>query len=394
MYQWGNYANNRWDIGQVDLLILNDLGWTVQNYQNLALVDPLDAFNITGTAGDDMIQVSKFSSIIAASAGNDTIVLPAGAGNGNYLIDGGEGTDVVQLSQLSSQFTILSYNGDFLLQSKDGSDGVSLLRSTESIQFSDTTIALSAPVDVITATTIQNDYLGIARLALGLDQATTVVTAINSGTQTEFQYINSILSHVANTSVPAVTVEGSMYGAVGTSAEITLLATQFLPAQVANAITYGLNPLVYATEALGLVFAFNNENGSTGFANTFGPPNAGMPNSAAGDAAFAAAASNAIFGSASTVTLVDAIQTWVSNWKAFYSSNGLPGIGNATTDQIDLAARGAAWGDAVGVALDNNLGALKAQATEFLMDAAQSIANYSASLVGQPHHNPFQGELV
>jgi len=143
MYQWGNYANNRWDIGQVDLLILKDLGWTVQNYQNLPLVDPLDAFNVTGTAGDDIIQVSKFSSIIAAGAGNDTIVLPAGTGNGNYLIDGGPGTDAVQLSQLSSQFNILSYNGDSLLQSKDGSDGVSLLRSTESIKFSDTTIVLS-----------------------------------------------------------------------------------------------------------------------------------------------------------------------------------------------------------------------------------------------------------
>ena len=41
----------------------------------------------------------------------------------------------------------------------------------------------------------------------------------------------------------------------------------------------------------------------------------------------------------------------------------------------------------------NDLGPLKAQATNFLMDAAEGIANYSMSLVGQPAHHPFQGEI-
>ena len=83
-----------------------------------------------------------------------------------------------------------------------------------------------------------------------------------------------------------------------------------------------------------------------------------MPNSTAGDAAFAAAAASTIFGSAATVNTPIAIQTWVANWKAFFTVNGVVGISNATADQIDLAARGAAWGDAVGVALANNLGPL------------------------------------
>ena len=65
-----------------------------------------------------------------------------------------------------------------------------------------------------------------------------------------------------------------------------------------------------------------------------------------------------------------------------------------SADQVDLAARGAAWGDAVGLGLANNLGSLQAQATEFLMDAAQGNAMYSESLVGQPHHSPFQGEIL
>jgi hypothetical protein len=351
MYQFGNYANNRWDIGQVDLLILKDLGWVVQNYQSLPLVDPLDQFNRVGTVSNDTIQASKSSSIITALAGNDTVVLPSGTGNGNYLIDGGPGADTLQLGQLSSQFNLVTYNGDFLLQSKDGSQGVSLLRAIETIQFADKSITLAAPADVIAATTIQNDYLGITRLALPLDQATSVVNAINAGSLTESQYVNSLLSQVANTSIPAVAVEGSMYGAVGTSAEVTLLAAQFLPPQVANALSHGFNPQVYASEALGLVFAFNNENGSTAFANNFGPSHAGTPNTVAGDAAFAAVASTAIFGTASTATLVNAIQGYVANWKAFYTANGIPGFAQATADQVDLAARGAAWGDAVGLAL-------------------------------------------
>ena len=247
---------------------------------------------------------------------------------------------------------------------------------------------------IISAMAIQNDYFGIVRLTLPLDQATAVANAINAGMQTEANYVNGLLSQVASTTIPAVAVEGSMYAEVGSSTEITALATQFLPPQVANAIKFGFNPQVYASEALGLVFAFGNESGSTAFADAFGPSNVGMPNSAGGDAAFAAAASSSIFGSASTANLVNVLDGFVVNWKAFYTSHGVPGIANATPTQIDLAARGAAWGDAVGVALANEIGPLKGQAINFLMDAAEGIAEYSASLVGQPLHQPFQGEML
>jgi endoglucanase len=240
---------------------------------------------------------------------------------------------------------------------------------------------------------VQNAYFGIVRLALPLDQATTVANAINAGTQTETQYISSLLFQVQNTTIPAVAVEGSMYGAVGSSAEVTLLTTGFLPAQVANAVQNGFNPLVYASETLGLAFAFGNETGSTAFITNFGPTNAFLPNTAAGDAAFTSAAVKAIFGSAATANLETAMNGWVANWKAFYTANGIPSIVAPNANQIDLSARAAAWGDAVGVALDNNLGPLKGQAINFLMDAAEGIAGYSLSLVGQPAHQPFQGAI-
>jgi hypothetical protein len=227
-------------------------------------------------------------------------------------------------------------------------------------------------------------------LPLASNDASIVANSINAGTTTETEYVNGLLSQVANTTISAVAVEASMYNAVGSSTEITTLTTQFLPGQVAFAQHNGLNPQVVATEALGLVFASGNETGSTLFGNNFGPSNPAMGNSTAGDAAFAAAAATSIFGSASTANLVNAIDSFVSYWKGFYTSAGvLPGIPNPTAAQIDLAARGAAWGDAAGVALANNIGPLNAEVANFLEDAAQGIAQYSVALVGQPAHHAF-----
>ena len=243
------------------------------------------------------------------------------------------------------------------------------------------------------ATAIQNEYLAITRTFLPLDEATTIATVINGSAQTEIEYVDGLLSQVASTAIPALAVEATMYGASGSSAEITSLTTQFLPPQVAYAIHVGLTPQVYASEALGLAFAFGNETGSSGFATAFGPSSASMPNSAVGDSTFAAAAATAIFGSAASVNTPIAIEGWVTNWKTFYSANGLPGNLHPTADQVDLAARATAWGDAVGVALVGKLGPLYGQATNFLDDAAQGIATYGASLIGQPSHHPFEGEL-
>jgi len=69
----------------------------------------------------------------------------------------------------------------------------------------------------------------------------------------------------------------------------------------------------------------------------------------------------------------------VANWKSFYTSNGLVGITNATPVQIDLAA----WGDTVGLALENGVRPLKGQVVNLLEDAAEEQAIFSASLSSQ-----------
>jgi hypothetical protein len=250
----------------------------------------------------------------------------------------------------------------------------------------------SSPLTAVKLTlSIMNDDFAITRTALPVSDATSVASAIKAGMETESQYVNGLLSQVADTTIPAVAVEGSMYNAVGSSTEVTKLVTQFLPAQVANAVAHGLVPQVYACEVVGLAFAFGDENGGMAFDTNYGPANAQMPATSQGDQAFAAAAASTIFGSAANAGTPTAILGFVSNWEAFYTQFGVPGIANATADQIVLAARAAAWGDAVGVALANNLGSLPGQVTNFLEDAAQGTAMYSASLASQPTASAFQG---
>jgi hypothetical protein len=259
------------------------------------------------------------------------------------------------------------------------------LDNVSEISFNDLTIFSTPAV-------VQSDYLAIARTSLPLDQATTEANAINGATTTEIQYINSLLSQVADTTVPVVAVEGSMYGAVGSSAVITNLVTNFLPGQIAYANQNGLDPGVFACLETALVFAFANESGSTAFTNNFGPSNSAMPATAPGDAAFAAAATNAIFGSAQTANTANALLGYVNFLEGFFTANGIVGVQNPTADQIVIAARAGAWGEGVAIALENNLGSLPGQTTNFLEDAAQGTAIYSASFSSQATPALFQGQ--
>jgi VCBS repeat protein len=148
MYVFGNYELNRWDLGQLDLVILQELGWHIQNYQDLPLVDPIDSANVIGTTGNDALLASALSSIVDLGAGDDLVELPAAPGNGNYLILGGIGNDTLVVNRNSDDFEIVPYGDGFILQSIQGTDGVTLLRSVEEVQFADRNIAIVLPPSV------------------------------------------------------------------------------------------------------------------------------------------------------------------------------------------------------------------------------------------------------
>lgn len=169
MYADGDYTDGRWDIGQLDLLLLQDVGYTIKNYQSLPLTAPLHDHDITGTDGDDVILASKYSSILSGLGGNDQFILPTPRGNGDYLIDGGGGTNSVVLARSYSDFDIVAYGSDYLLQNKTGLDAVSLLRSIQTVQFADATVSLTNPAGL----SIQADNpLAILHGSSGNDQIT------------------------------------------------------------------------------------------------------------------------------------------------------------------------------------------------------------------------------
>jgi hypothetical protein len=369
----GRYAIAWEEVGQNNSYFTSKAAIFDGRTSGVTLKAPDDGANFVGT---------PFNDTFIGGAGNDTFT-PNG---GTDYIDGGDGWNTVVYNFASTAANIQhNSNGSWLIFGTGFTDTIT---NVQVARFTDKAVLLT-PI-VFTAGMIQAEDFAITRATLPLDQATSIASSINSGTQTEAQFINDLLSQVGDTPIPAVAVEGSMYGAVGTSTEVSLLAAQFLPAQVANAIQNGLNPQVYACEALGLAFAFGNEKNELTFALNYGPHGT-MPATFIGDAAFAAAAANAIFGSAATANTPAAILGFVTNWKAFYASNGIPGIQNPSADFIEYAARGAAWGDAVGVALANNLGLLNGQAMNFLEDAVRGTAIYGASLSGQPNHPTFLG---
>ncbi len=329
--------------------------------------------------------------ISAASQPIDpTISAPAGAAP-VIVINAVDGTDTSSFTvaaqqsvAISSLFTISNPSGDsiteYSFEDNGGGSGYFTLAGTVEPNGQVFTVSAS---DLNSVQYVGGSSAGTDTLTVDAYDAT-IGAWISSASLSAVTAATFPLANANDTTIPAVAVEASMYGAVGSSAEITLLATQFLPAQVAWAIQNGFSPEVFACQVLGLALAFGNENGATTFANNFGPSNAAMPATAAGDAAFAAAAANAIFGSAQNAGTATNILGWVSYFEAYFTQNGIVGIANPTAAQIDLAARGTAWGDAVGVAVANNLGPLSGLVANFLEDAAQGTAVYSASLSSQP----------
>ena len=168
---------------------------------------------------------------------------------------------------------------------------------------------------------------------------------------------------------------------------LTFLTTQFLPAQVANAVAHNLNPTVYAAEALGLALS-----GTAGFITNFGGLNTTQ---------FVQAVANA------TGVNSNAITGFLQFWITFYAANPPPG------GMPMQAAYGATFGDAIGVALLNSTSAnlqtvisTNTAANNFspntvaglvanaLIDNAEGKYATGTSLGALPAHQPLQGEAT
>lgn len=118
MYQFGNYEQNRWELGRLDLAVLKDLGWTVRTMDGLALVDLDDRMPwVTGTDRSERLYGDFHDNRLEGGAGNDTLYGAAG----NDTLIGGEGVDV---ALFSGGVFIRGADGAITVTGPDGTDRV------------------------------------------------------------------------------------------------------------------------------------------------------------------------------------------------------------------------------------------------------------------------------
>jgi probable HAF family extracellular repeat protein len=136
-------------------------------------------------------------------------------------------------------------------------------------------------------------------------------------------------------------VYGKEYGVDPNPDEHNILVA-FTTSQYAYGQQIGvMDPVVYAYEALGVALAST----ATHFENTFGTSNPAYPNSAAGDAQFAADSYASVFGHPGTSAQVQHFVDQLNFFEALYTASG--SFGSAAN--VDLLARGAIYGQMLGV---------------------------------------------
>src|ERR1700730_378842 len=227
----------------------------------------------------------------------------------------------------------------------------------------------------------------LTQLQLGIEfftdtgEATTEAGQITNppSTPTGYSYAVQLLANNISLSQVAMAVDSLMFGVTDNVAELTKLATQFLPAQAANAVANSLNPTVYAAEALGLALAGGNGT-SNNFATDFGSLSVSQFASEVGSL---------------TGINAGAIQGFAQNWINFYTANPSATFGLPVT----LASYGAAFGDSVGAALLNptvngTLAILVSEEQNALIDNAEGLYIAGRSLFRERAHVPLQGEAL
>lgn len=130
MFQWGNYENNRWDIGLVDLAILSDLGIDVTQNEGLALFELQDDLPVlAGGDASDRLWGDYHANRMTGGSGNDNL-------------DGGAGNDTAVFTGNASDYTIaFTDNGGITVTAETGTDGTDRLTGIERLQFADRGVA-------------------------------------------------------------------------------------------------------------------------------------------------------------------------------------------------------------------------------------------------------------
>ncbi len=145
VFEYGNYEQNRWTLGQIDLAVLKDLGWKIGNEALLPLTEQKDsatAYFGRSITGANLTGVSftgtTDSDSILGTLGSDSI---SGVGGSDY-IDARAGFDKILFSGMRSEYQVQAFNSSFIVTDKmQARDGVDTVDNTERLVFKDAIIA-------------------------------------------------------------------------------------------------------------------------------------------------------------------------------------------------------------------------------------------------------------
>jgi hypothetical protein len=180
-----------------------------------------------------------------------------------------------------------------------------------------------------------------------------------------------------NVALPAPAMYESMYGSAPSSTELWTLK-EFDAAQSSYAQAIGIqSAVVYMYSALGQALADRSDTGSTAFSSTWGPQ------TISSDAALAAQAYDHVFGTQGTQAQVQHFIDQLSFYNTIYETSGAYGT---DANYIDLLARGAIYGQMLGVQA--------ADAAQVLTQAATQTVPTDTQLVGVSQHDMTQNEAI
>jgi hypothetical protein len=153
--------------------------------------------------------------------------------------------------------------------------------------------------------------------------------------------VNHLLSTGFSSEDAANIVYAAEDGVPPSATELGVLS-QFTTAQYSYGQQIGvMDPAIYAYQAVGVALAST----AAHFQNTFGPFNPTYPASPAGDARFVTDAYSNVFGHPGTSAQVQHFVDQVSFFETLYTAAG----GFGTAADIDLLARGAVYGQMLGI---------------------------------------------
>lgn len=336
----------------VELIRFSDRALDPNNSNNRVLdLSQSSDTTIVGTATGDSIYLGASFHAVDGAKGNDAFYVGR-HGSQDYNVEGGTGFDTVFLPNPRSSYTILASSSD--LTEVTGLEGHGFLRDIERVQFADQSLNRT-PYSPAFFTA----YAGTLRVDPTAGMVSAIAGASNPVALGE--YVDRLIVQAGHSTIPALIATQFIEGSSPLSDRLDALATfasnQFQYYSGQHVTSPELGPY----EALGMGLS-----GTPQFAQRF---------SMLDDVTFVKLNYQAVFGRAATSDQVNHFEDQMDYFSDLYLGAGI------ASDLAHLRARGAALGQMLGFAAQDQGNDFAIAAKAFLVDASDGEVAYGTSLM-------------